>query len=286
MKTFAQLVKVSRPGQWYKNIVIFIALFFTAQLFNLDEFGLTLLGFVSLCLISSANYIINDIIDAREDRKHPEKRNRPIAAGKLKIWVAALFAAVLFSVSLFIAYSLSAQFLMTVSSIFILTQIYSLWLKKEPFLDVIIIGVNFVLRAVSGAFIINVEISPWLIICAFFLALFLAFGKRRADMALLGKNAVQHRKVYRYYTLQQLDMLIASVMATLIIAYAFYTFLKSADQLIMTLPIVVYGLYRYHYLISSGAKTARQPQHMMTDFRIMLSVLIWCLVVFGSIYLK
>ncbi len=285
MGTSKQVIALLRPWQWYKNIVVFIALFFTAQIFNLNELWLTMLGFASLCLVSSANYIINDIIDAKEDRRHPEKRNRPVASGNIKTWQAMIIAAVLLALSLLSAVALSTGFFLAVLSIFIITLIYSLWLKDEPFADVILIGVNFVLRAVSGAFIINVEISPWLIICAFFLALFMGFGKRRADIAFLGKDAAKSRKVYRHYTLQQLDLLIASVMATLIIAFAFYTFLKGTNHLIVSLPFVVYGLYRYQFLISSGSEKARHPEMMVRDIRIMLSVLLWGLVVFGSIYI-
>jgi len=286
MVKLVSLITLLRPLQWYKNIVVFIALFFTAQLFDIHGFLLTILGFISLCLISSTNYIINDIIDAKEDRRHPEKRMRSMASGVVKVWQGIVLAFILFSGSVLLAYAIAFQFMLIVIGIFGLTLVYSLWLKNEPFLDVILIGVNFVMRAASGAFIINVEISPWLIICAFFLAIFMAFGKRRSDLALLGKEAAKHRRVFASYTLSTLDILMGSVMATLIIAYALYTFQKAPDNLIITLPIVAYGLYRYLFLVTSGSVIARRPEHLFSDMRMVLSIVVWGLAVLGTIYIR
>jgi len=263
-----EIIRLLRPRQWYKNIVIFIALFFTGQFFLLYELKLTILGFISLCLISSANYVINDIIDKKVDRKHPEKINRPIASSKIRVWLAVIIALFLTIISIYLAYLLSINFMLVVTSIFLITLAYSFWLKNEPFIDIILISINFVLRAVSGAFIINVEISPWLIICAFFLSQFMGLGKR----------------IFRFYSKQMLDGLIMSVMAVLIISYTFYTFLKSESNLIFTLPIVIYGIFRYYYLINTGSSIPRHPEKIFLDLRLMLSVLLWGLIVFLLLY--
>ena len=199
MLKIISIIKLLRPQQWYKNVVIFAAMFFSANLLNIGQLKLTILGFISLCLISSTNYIINDIIDCKEDKKHPEKKKRPIASGAIKKWQAIIIAIITFSFAMYNAFYLTEGFFYIIIALFVMTQLYSLFLRNEPFLDIILIGINFVLRAISGTFLINTEISPWLIICAFFLALFLGFGKRIADLKILGEKAKEHKKVFLYY---------------------------------------------------------------------------------------
>jgi 4-hydroxybenzoate polyprenyltransferase len=277
-------LRLLRPLQWYKNVVIFIAIFFTGKVFFLNELWLTVLGFFALCLVSSANYVINDIVDMRTDRKHPEKKNRPLAAGKVRVWQAVMLAIVALTAGLTIAHTLSAEFFYLMLAIFILTQLYSIFLRNEPFLDVIIIGINFVLRAISGTAIIAAEVSPWLIICAFFLALYVGFGKRISDLMLLGERAPQHKKVFRYYTMGLLESFTVALMASLIVSYAFYTFLRAEAGLIVTLPIVLYGLFRYKYLITTGSFVARHPEYLLRDIRLMIALFLWGAVIFVSLY--
>ena len=284
MNKLISIFKLLRPQQWYKNLVIFAALFFTGEFFYLGELRLTLLGFISLCLISSTNYIINDIIDCKEDKRHPEKKKRPIASGEIKIWLAIIIAIFTFSIALINAFFLTEGFFYVIILLFALTQAYSIFLRNEPFLDVILIGVNFVLRAVSGTFIINTEISPWLIICAFFFALFLGFGKRKADLQILGAKAKEHKKVYKTYTNELLNSIINSLIAIIITTYSLYTFFKEGHELIFTLPVVVYALLRYLQLIGSGSAIARHPEQAFKDIRLILSMLIWGSIVFLFIY--
>jgi 4-hydroxybenzoate polyprenyltransferase len=278
-------LRLLRPLQWYKNIVIFIAIFFTGKIFLLHELWLTLLGFFALCLVSSANYCINDMVDIRADRKHPEKKHRPLASGSIAIWQAVVMAVMLLAVGLGLAYWLSLEFFFIVLGLCILTFCYSLFLRHEPFIDVIVIGVNFVLRSIAGTAIIAADISPWLIICAFFLALYVGIGKRISDLLLLQERAAEHKKVFRFYTTDLMESFTTSLMAALIVSYAFYTFLRADAWLIVTLPIVVYGLFRYKYLISTGSFVARHPEYLVRDVRLLVSIFLWGAVVFVTLYI-
>src|SRR3989338_1399472 len=196
MKNYIRLLRIQ---QWYKNLLIYLPLIFGGQLFNIDSLLNITLGFVSLCFISSANYIINDIVDLKNDKLHPEKSKRPLASGKIAIKEAIFFALLSLVFSLAIALNLPFYFLLSVITIFMLTQIYSLYLKNIIFVDIILIGINFVIRTISGFFIIDVPFSPWLIICPFFLSLFLSIGKRESESRFI-KRDYNQSGVLRHYT--------------------------------------------------------------------------------------
>ena len=271
---FASLL---RPRQYYKNLVIFTALFFTQQLFDLQALALTAAGFAALCLVSSANYIINDILDRKKDSRHPMKRTRPIASGQVKVWQGLVLAGALLGIAALISAMLPMAFMAAVAGLFILSSLYSLLLKREPFLDTIVIGILFVLRAVSGALILDVEISPWLVMCAFFLAMLLALGKRRAEL--------QFGNALKAYSKGLLDRLMAATMAMLAISYGFYTFIRSEHNLIITLPIAVYGLNRFYWLASSDSPLAMQAELLLADWRMLLTLFLWAGVLFAEMYL-
>ncbi len=279
------IARLLRVRQWYKNIIIFIAIFFTSGLFMPGELWLTFLGFVSLCLISSANYIFNDIADRRGDRLHPEKKDRPVASGRIPVHAAGLTGLFLVCISVYIASVLSLYFMLAVIALLVLSTAYTLLLKDVMYLDMIIISVNFVIRAISGAFIIKVDISPWLLVCAFFLSQFMVLGKRRSELVFLGRSAAGHRKVLGKYSVTLLDSQLSATMAILVISYTLYTFLKGGDNLIYTLPIVLYGLYRYHYLISAGSSIPRLPERLFADPGLSVSVILWGLALFVLMYL-
>jgi len=279
-----EIFKLMRIAQWYKNLVIFLPIIFAKYLL-LDGIWKTFLGFIALCLISSANYAINDIIDRKADRKNPEKKSRPVAAGKISVPSAWLLAAVLGISALVISVFLSRAFMFSVAALFLLTLAYSLWLKHEAFADVIVISANFVIRAVSGVFITNVRLSPWLILCPFFLALFLAVGKREAEAKKLGKNAVSHRENLSVYT-PGLTKALTGISATLlIISYSLYCFLSIYPKLMLTIPFALYIIFRYLYLIDSGSDIARNPEKMFKDRRIMISGAATAALALGIIYL-
>jgi len=212
-------VALLRPQQWYKNLVIFAALFFTNSLFNPPLLAKTLTGFLCLCGVSSAYYIVNDVVDLDKDKKHPEKRKRPVAAGQVPINAALALAVALAVVSTFTAYNLSYGFFAFAASLLASGLVYTFLFRDVAIIDIHFIAFNFLLRTYSGAVLISVPASPWLIVTVFFLALLLAVGKRRADLNLLGPDAVEHKRVYELYTKGVLDMMLTviSLSAALIV---------------------------------------------------------------------
>jgi 4-hydroxybenzoate polyprenyltransferase len=282
-------LKLIRPWQYYKNLLIFLPLIFVKELFSIGAVSRVLVGFVALCMISSANYILNDIIDRKKDIMHPEKKYRPLASGIVSVGSALILAILCFVFSAWIAVWLGNYFVYFVLALFVLTLFYSYALKDIPFLDITLIGVNFILRAMSGAFIVYtgkiIPISPWLILCPFFLALFLAVGKRNADIKLLGAKAYLHKKILRYYTPGLTDSLMTITTTSLLICYALFSFNSDFPNLIYTLPFAVYIMFRYIYLVNSGSEIARNTHLLVKDIPIVVAGLIWAVVLLGIIYL-
>lgn len=272
---FKDYLRLLRPQQWYKNLVIFLALIFSSNVLVPEKLYLVILGFVSLCLVSSANYAFNDIIDRKRDRMHPEKRLRPLAAGKIKVLQAFIVAFLLLLLGLILAYRLDMQFLYAAAFLFVFSQIYSLWLKKEAFIDILAIAVNFVVRAVAGAYVISVYISPWLILCVGLLSLFLSSAKRKADLSLLGRKACSHKSVLRFYTPEITNALLIISTTLLIIAYALFSFLSIHQNLLLTLPFALYVIFRYLQLTYTDSIIARHPEKSITDLRLVLGIMIW-----------
>ena len=273
-----EMLKLMRPQQWYKNLVIFIAIFFVREITNINYLWATLLGFIALCLVSSGNYAINDILDRKKDAIHPEKKNRPIASGKIKIYQGILLALVLLGSSFYIAYSISLYFFYSVFSLFGLTLLYSTVIKNEVFADIILIAINFVIRAMSGVFIINVDLSPWLVISIFFLAIFLVSMKRKADLILLKDKAAHHKAVLKHYSLELLQVMIIMSACTVVISYCLYSFLKQDKIWIITIPFVVYSVFRYLYLVETDARLGRHPELILKDKKFLLSVCLWLII--------
>lgn len=286
MSTVRNYLSLMRVYQWYKNLVIFIPIFFLGLLFDVNSLFLTVLGFLSLALVSSSNYVINDILDIRKDRIHPEKRNRPLASKKVSILEAYILSVILLVTSSYIAYLLSPYFLIAVASLFVLTSLYSLYLKNEPFLDILLIGIFFVIRAVSGTFIFNATISPWLVICTFFLSLFLTTSKRKADLESLGEKAVLHKPVLKFYNSKLTDSLLVIITTSLILAYTLYTFSERISNLsIITLPVALYLVFHYLRLTYGGSKVARNPHLVFKDVRFILGISLWVLLLGIVVYL-
>ena len=246
---------------------------------------LTFIGFMSLCAVSSANYILNDMIDRKRDKKHPEKRKRPIASGKIKIWQASILTIMLLAISIGLAAPLNINFFYAIAVLFGITLLYSLLLKKEPFVDIITIAINFVVRAVAGALILSIEVSPWLIACVFFLAVFLVSGKRHADAMFLGEKAKKHRSTLKVYTPEITSSLMIITTALLATAYSLYSFFSdNTPYLIFTLPFALYLIFRYFYLVYSGSKIARHPERIFLDLRMDIGMLLWAAVTFVILY--
>ncbi len=277
-------VKVLRPLQWYKNLLVFLPLIFVGRLMELNLVWLAFLGFVSLCLCASFNYIINDIVDRKKDRAHPEKRTRPIAAGKISVITALIWGILLLAAGLYLAFSLNRNFFYAAGFIVVLTQMYSFLLKRIAFADILTVAINFVVRAISGAFIIGVIISPWLVLCTFFFALFLLSGKRYADLALLGSKAAMHKETLKVYTKEVANALMIVATALLIVAYGAFALLGTHPQLAFSLPFALFVIFRYFSLIYVGSPIARHPELVFRDWKMLVGMLLWAIATFIALY--
>ncbi|HEY5902941.1 MAG TPA: decaprenyl-phosphate phosphoribosyltransferase [Anaerolineales bacterium] len=283
------LIKSMRPRQWTKNIFIFAALVFDKQLFLRDPLLRTLAGFALFCLISSAVYIFNDLVDVQADRQHPQKKDRPIASGVLPVGVAWTAGGLLAAVTLVLGYFLSPAFAGVVALYLLINILYSVWLKHVPIVDVLIIAAGFVLRVAAGVTLIQVErFSPWLYVVMTLLALFLGFGKRRAELTLLAQGAGSHRKVLDGYTLPLLDQYILIVSSTTVVAYSLYTFsapnLPANHVMMLTIPFVVYTIFRYLYLIHVENAGGAPEDILLSDRPFQVAMVLWALVVIVVFY--
>jgi len=239
-----EFIITMRPKQWYKNLILFVGIVFSLNLLNFQMWLNVVSAFIIFCMLSGSEYIINDILDVEKDRKHPKKCKRPIASGRLKASHALSFAIILIIVAGGGAYLINTQFLVVSITYFLLILSYSLFLKHLIIVDLLLISIGFVIRAVAGCLAINVFISPWLIICTFLLALFLALCKRRHEILTMGSAASEHRKILAEYSTDMLDQLICITTAALIISYSLYTFLADNIFMMLTIPFAIYGLFR------------------------------------------
>ena len=282
------LLKTMRPRQWTKNGFIFAALVFDGKLFHLQDFLRTLFGFILFCLISSTVYIFNELLDMEADRLHPEKRYRPIASGQLKAPVAMAVGVVLACLTLALGLLLAWQFALVMVVYLAMMLAYSKWLKHIPILDVLILATGFVLRVHAGTTLIVVQrFSPWLYVVMSLLALYLGFGKRRAELALLAENANNHRKVLEGYTIPLLDQFINIVSGTTILAYSLYTFFRpeAPSALMLTIPFVVYAVFRYLYLIEVEHYGGAPEEVLLSDRPLQIAIVLWGLSVLAVFYL-
>ena len=286
------LLKTMRPRQWVtKNIFIFAAIVFDKQLFVVDSFLRTLAGFALFCLISSSVYIFNDLADIEADRQHPEKKKRPIPSGKLPVPAAWAAGIILAAVTLICGYLLAPTFAAVIGLYFLINMAYSKWLKHIPILDVLIISAGFVLRVGAGVTLIHVErFSPWLYVVMTLLSLFLGFGKRRAELALLAQGAGSHRKVLDGYTLPLLDKYIMIVSGTTIVAYSLYTFsapnVPENHSMMLTIPFVVYAIFRYLYLIEVEHAGGAPEEILLSDRPFQITMFLWGAIVLAIFYLS
>jgi 4-hydroxybenzoate polyprenyltransferase len=279
-----------RPQQWVKNFVLFAGLIFSQHLGNTAMVLKTIAGFGLFCLLSSSVYILNDILDAESDRKHPLKSNRPIARGDIRISTAIFLFIILALISLGLAFLLSPFFALTAAIYFVLNLLYSVYLKHVVIIDVMCIALGFVIRAVAGAVVIGVTISSWLVVCTTLLALFLGFGKRRHELLLLETQATDHRKSLSEYSPYFLDQMIAVVTASTVVAYAFYTLSPEVEMKLgtkhmdLTIPFVLYGVFRYLYLIHQKEGGGSPTRMLLNDKPILANIILWLLAVILIVY--
>ncbi len=283
------LLKTMRPKQWTKNVVVFAPLIFDEKLFDPALFARTLLAFALFCLISSTVYIINDLADIESDRQHPKKRTRPLASGALSPKLAIAAAALFILVSLPLALWLGAGFSLILSSYLVLNIAYSFYLKHLVIIDVLVIAAGFVLRVAGGVAVVSVErFSPWLYLVITLGALFLGFGKRRHELLLLEDGADAHRAILAEYTVPFLDQLIGLVTSTMVIAYSLYTFsapnLPDNHAMMLTIPFVLYGLFRYLYLIHVKKEGGAPDELLLSDKPLLATGALWVLAVIIVLY--
>ena len=278
-----------RPQQWVKNLFVFGGLIFAQRLFTPSVWP-ALGAFAIFCGLSGAIYLLNDVADRHKDRLHPEKRHRPIAAGRLAPRVAVAVAAVLIVVGLALGVWLSPRFAAAAVAYVVLLVAYSAWLKHVVIVDVLVVASGFVLRAVAGALVIDVAISGWLLICTILLALFLALGKRRHEVLTLEASAARHRPILAEYSAGLLDQMVAVVTASTVTTYALYTMSPETvakfhtSLLPATLPFVLYGIFRYLYLLYHRRLGGNPSEIVLRDRALLINAVLWLITVLLIIY--
>ena len=279
-----------RPHQWTKNLVIFAALALSKHLFEPEAVARTTLAFVVFCALSGAVYLVNDLSDLERDRLHPRKRGRPIASGALSLLVARWVALAMGLASLGFSLLLGRGFALVAVGFLGLNLAYSFVLKNVVILDVIAIAIGFVLRAAAGAIAIGVRISDWLLVCTILLALFLALAKRRHELVSLNDTAAFHRAILAEYSPYLLDQMIAVVTASCVTAYAFYTLAPETiekyrtDRLALTIPFVLYGIFRYLYLVHRREQGGSPTDVLLTDRPLLVAVALWAATIVAIVY--
>ena len=289
---YSVLIDSARPKQWIKNLIVYFALFFTVgeswQLSNTEELARLLLRstavFAIFCLITSSIYVVNDILDKDKDRHHLKKKARPIAAEQIDIKLALGFAGILAVVGAISSYVLSPNSFLMVVGYFLLMILYSVCLKQIVIVDVITISLGFVIRAVTGAIVIDVSVSPWLYVCTGLAALFLGFSKRLNEKKSVGSDGYLQRETLQEYSVDFLQQLIAISATSSLLAYTLYTFtspnLPSNNAMMLTIPFVVYGLLRYLFLVNDSNQGESPEELILKDLPFKMSVVAWLLVGF------
>jgi len=284
------IIESMRPKQWMKNSLLFVGIFFSKNIFNTQLLIKSIFAFILFCLLSGTIYLINDITDIERDKHHPVKKKRPLASGRLSSQAAVLVSVVLCCSVIPLTFFLDFQFGLVAICYLGLNILYSLVLKHIVILDVIVVTIGFILRAVAGAVVVNVEISSWLLICTTFLALFLVLSKRRNELLLLKDSSIEHRKILTEYNQYLLDQMIGAVTASAIMSYALYTTSQETivkfgtRNLIFTLPFVLYGVFRYLYLIYQKDYGGSPELIFMKDCSMIVNVGLFCVVALIVIY--
>ncbi|MHA1753218.1 MAG: UbiA prenyltransferase family protein [Candidatus Helarchaeota archaeon] len=299
MSKIKSFIKLLRPTQYYKNALIFLGAIFAERLMgpNLSEvlwtYFLLFVGFVCFCMISSSNYIINDILDIKKDRMHDEKSSRPLASGEISktfaILLFLIFLVVPLGISLFISYLINDYwFFVFVLLIFITGQIYNLYFKRISVVDILTLSVNYIWRALGGCILVNILISPWLSLSVFLGALFLVLCKRRNDLKLIGEDeAYKHKEVYEIYSLKLLDQMITIATAALLFDYCIYSvikFINNGEYYLISIPIFFYLVFRYLSLIYIKEDIARKTERAFFDVGIIIGSLIFIILILIIIY--
>ncbi len=288
-----QYYKLLRIPQWIKNFFVFTPLVFSQNLFDSDYFLKTLAGFSVFCLLSSVVYVFNDIVDAESDRAHPTKKNRPIASGKISTRHAYIIIIILLAIVASALPAFNVKFILSVGIFLVLNILYTLRFKHIVLLDVFSIAAGFMIRIIAGAYVINVEISSWLILTTMFISLFLGVMKRFSELQLLTEvNPTGTRKVLEYYSISFTEQMATIAAAGVIICYALYTVSArtvaafGTENLIFTTPFVVYGIFRYMYLVFMNKKGENTSEEILKDISIIITIMLYIIATTLIIYRK
>ncbi len=279
------MIRLIRPKQWLKNLFVFAPLIFARELFLLEADLIAVRAFLAFCFTASAIYIINDIADAEADRAHPEKRHRPIASGEVSPPQALVLLSALIILTVVIVSGMDPRFITILGAYFLFNLAYSFRLKEVLLLDVFIVAAGFMFRVLGGAYAIDVRVSSWLVLCSLFISLFLGFAKRRGELATVGPDPEggAGRKVLRLYSMAFIDQLLTIVAAGTVISYALYTVAPrtietfGTEKLIYTTVFVLYGVFRYMYLIQTTSKVENPTNAVTSDLPIIVTGLLWIL---------
>lgn len=284
------LIKTMRPRQWLKNGLVYAALFFDRKVIDLESFARTTAAFILLCMVSSAVYIMNDLADIENDRQHPTKKTRPLAAGELSPTLAIVVAIVLAIGGLAAGFILSPALGWILLTYLVIQVAYTFYFKHVVLMDVILVASGFILRVGAGVAVISVQrFSPWLYVCTGLLALLMALGRRRHELSLLGLDAGNHRAILEEYTIDLIDRLIGIVAGAALVAYSLYTFMAEGlpenNLMMLTIPFVLYGIFRYLYLIHVKHEGGAPEDIFIRDRPMQLALFFWAVVVFFVLYI-
>lgn len=275
------MVRLARPHQWTKNLLVFAALIFSRRLFDQRDAALTVLAFVAFCALASFAYVLNDIMDREADCLNPEKRGRPLASGEVSVSTATVFAACLGGIALGLSAALGWNFVAIAFTYVALQFVYSLWAKHVVVIDVITVALGFVLRAFAGGVAIRVVVSPWLIFITFVLALFLALSRRRHELTVLAGAARSHREALGEYSVRLIDQMLAIVASATLVGYMIYSASGEVEAKLgthyqyVTVPYVVFGILRYLYLVQERDEGGDPSMVLLSDRQLMISVILW-----------
>ncbi len=289
MSAVADLSSLLRPSQWIKNAFVLAPLLFSQRIFEEGRAVSALWACLAFCLASSASYVFNDIVDRSRDAVHPLKRNRALAAGRVTVSTAAIFAAVLLAACLSMAWPLGPAFMAALVSFLVLQAGYSLWLRSVVLVDAAAISACFLLRTLGGVVAVEARMSAWLFLCTFLLAMFLALAKRRHEVVLLGADGLHHRDVLGRYSAALLDQVLTVLAVTTIAAYMAYSMWPGVaeklgtTQLYLTVPFVVIGLLRYLFLVYGRAE-GEPTKVLLADLPLQASIVVWLATVFALLY--
>jgi 4-hydroxybenzoate polyprenyltransferase len=276
LKKIKSFIRLSRPKQWIKNAFVFAPLLFSVKFLEPKFVILTFWASICFCIVSSAIYVMNDYIDLEKDKTHPKKKERPLASGEISRKEGMIFFIFLLGIVVLVSYGLGLSFF-GVLVIYILNNIlYSFILKNRVILDVMSVAFGFILRVIGGAIVIQVGVSPWLLLCTLLLALFLGFSKRRHELILLDNMAGEHRKILKEYSIEFIDHMLSVVTSSIFIGYFLYTFFNE-QYLMLTIPFVLYGIFRYQYILYQKKEGGSPEESLVSDKPLLVNILVWAI---------